>query len=253
MLPKTYHPNTHQPLTWNYLLCMNTYAIASDYDGTIADAGRVAPSTLQALRRFRQAGHKLLLVTGREIDDLKSVFAAHDVFHLIVAENGALLYDPATAVETFLVEPPDAILIDELQRQHIGPLYIGRVIVGTLEKHRQSIQNLIDQRQLDLELILNKEAVMILPKGVNKAFGLRVALKKLHLDAAYVAGVGDAENDEDLLASCGFAVAVANALPALKQQADWVTKGSSGAGVSELIDRILQHGIQAPNTWRKAQ
>ncbi len=232
---------------------MKIFAIASDYDGTIADRGRVAPATLEALRRFRQAGHRLLLVTGREVDDLKSLFPEYAVFDLIVGENGALLYDTATDAETLLAEAPPASLIDALRRHEMGPLYIGRVLIATLAEHRNAIETVIAGQQLELRLILNKEAVMILPKGVDKASGLRTALERLDLQAANTAGVGDAENDEDLLAACGFAVAVQNALPALKGKADWVTEGDSGVGVAELIEQILKEGLQAPKSWRKAQ
>jgi hypothetical protein len=54
-----------------------------------------------------------------------------------------------------------------------------------------------------------------------------------------VAGVGDAENDHAFLSRCECAVAVANALPTLKERADLVTEGARGAGVAELIDRLI--------------
>jgi hypothetical protein len=59
------------------------------------------------------------------------------------------------------------------------------------------------------------------------------------VDPDPVAGSGDAENDEHLLATCGYGVAVANALPALKAKADWVTSGGRGAGGQELIHHLL--------------
>ena len=52
-------------------------------------------------------------------------------------------------------------------------------------------------------------------------------------------GVGDAENDDAFLARTGFAVAVANAVPALAARADLVTTVPDGAGVRELIDGSL--------------
>ena len=52
-------------------------------------------------------------------------------------------------------------------------------------------------------------------------------------------GIGDAENDHDLLSLCGCAVAVANAIPALKKRADVVTGGSYGAGVLEVIHGLI--------------
>ncbi|WP_242040654.1 HAD-IIB family hydrolase [Coleofasciculus sp. FACHB-1120] len=92
---------------------------------------------------------------------------------------------------------------------------------------------------LDLQVILNKDAVMVMPSGINKASGLSVALSELGLSPHNTVGVGDAENDRALLNLCECGVAVANALPMLKEVADFVTKGDRGAGVIELIDQML--------------
>ena len=80
---------------------------------------------------------------------------------------------------------------------------------------------------------------MVLPSGVNKATGLAALLKEAGVSADEVVGVGDAENDHAFLECCGMGVAVANALPMLKERADFVTKGARGDGVAELIDIIL--------------
>ena len=80
---------------------------------------------------------------------------------------------------------------------------------------------------------------MILPSGVNKATGLRAALDELGLSRHNTVGVGDAENDHAFLSTCGCAVAVAGALPALREKADLVTQGDAGAGVEELCARLL--------------
>ena len=45
---------------------------------------------------------------------------------------------------------------------------------------------------------------MVLPSGVNKATGLKKALKQMNLDAKNVVAVGDAENDLAFLAACGL-------------------------------------------------
>ena len=80
---------------------------------------------------------------------------------------------------------------------------------------------------------------MILPPGVDKASGLAVALDELGIPPERVVAVGDAENDHALLKACGFGVAVANALPALRERADYVTGGERGAGVAELIGMLV--------------
>ena len=98
---------------------------------------------------------------------------------------------------------------------------------------------MIDELDLDLQLTFNKGAVMILPRGVDKATGLRAALRQLSVDPSQVAGIGDAENDEAFLKICGYSVAVANALPSIRQTVDYVTKASHGDGAAELIEQLL--------------
>jgi hydroxymethylpyrimidine pyrophosphatase-like HAD family hydrolase len=92
---------------------------------------------------------------------------------------------------------------------------------------------------LNHQVIFNKESVMVLPAGVNKATGLLAALDELGLSPDHVVGVGDAENDLVFLSRCGCGVAVANALPMLKREADFVTTSEAGQGVVELIDELL--------------
>src|SRR5829696_7465795 len=52
---------------------MTIRTLATDYDGTIATHGTVDPDTLHALRRLRDGGGTLILVTGRELPQLKPV------------------------------------------------------------------------------------------------------------------------------------------------------------------------------------
>ena len=107
---------------------------------------------------------------------------------------------------------------------------------------KTTVLEVIRDHGLELQVIFNKGAVMVLPSGVNKATGLSAALAELGLSPHNAVGVGDAENDHAFLKLCECAVAVANALPSLKEQADLVTRGDHGAGVVELIDRMLADG-----------
>lgn len=213
--------------------------LASDYDGTIAEKGIVASDTIAALRRFRDAGGTLALVTGREVQDLQSIFPELQVFHWIVAENGAVLHETATKQESLLAEPPPQAFINALTAQGVSPLYVGQVIVATYDSHLPKINDLISQMDLKLEISLNKGAVMILPTGCDKATGLRALLERTGIAVGESVGVGDAENDIPLLEAAGLGVALANALPSLKKKADLVMSKPAGAGVAELIDRLL--------------
>jgi phosphoglycolate phosphatase (TIGR01487 family) len=218
---------------------MKWRALAMDYDGTLATKGRVDEPTLAGLRRLKEAGAHALLVTGRELCDFPGVEMDLSIFDVVVAENGGVLFFPQTNETRLLGAAPKKEFVDELHRCGVAPISVGICIVATWEPYEAVVLQTIKDAGLELSVIFNKGAVMILPTGVNKASGLAAALETLHLNAADVVGVGDAENDHAFLKASGFGVAVANALPALKDRADYVTQGGHGAGVVELIDAML--------------
>ena len=224
------------PVRWTlYFL-----ALATDYDGTLATNDLVAEQTCGALRRFKDSGRRLVLVTGRELPELKRVFPEIALFDRVVAENGALIYDPATGQERLLAPPVPPEFARRLRERIIAPVSCGRVIVSTWEPHQAAVLDLIRELGLELQIVFNKGAVMIMPPGVNKASGFLSALKELDLAPQNVVAVGDAENDHTFLSACGFAAAVANALPIVKSEVDLVLKGDHGSGVVELIDTLIR-------------
>jgi hydroxymethylpyrimidine pyrophosphatase-like HAD family hydrolase len=231
---------------------MRYLALCCDYDGTIAHHGLVDEPTIAALERLVASGRRLVLVTGRELDDLQRVLPRLDLFERVVAENGALLYTPATREEQPLAEPPSRALVQLLRERKVEPLSVGRCIVATWEPHDSAVLQAIHELGLELQVIFNKGAVMVLPSGVNKASGLRAALDAMGLSPHNAIGVGDAENDHAFLHCCECAVAVANALPSVKDRADIVTTRDHGAGVAELIDELLADDLarRAPRLAR---
>jgi hydroxymethylpyrimidine pyrophosphatase-like HAD family hydrolase len=224
---------------------MRCRALATDYDGTLATDGGVDEETVAALRRLLASGRWLVLVTGRQLDELLGIFPHVELFERVVAENGAVLYHPGTHQETLLGQRPPAMFVAALQRRGVERISVGRVIVATWGNYETTVRETIHELGLELEVILNKDAVMVLPRGVNKSTGLRAALSELGLSPVSVVGVGDAENDVDFLRLCGWSVAVANALPLVKERVDFVTRADHGTGVVELIDRLVAHDLSA--------
>ena len=223
---------------------MRYQALATDYDGTIAHNGRVDEQTVQALKDLLATGRRLIMVTGRELPDLLEVFPEIDLFEWVVAENGALLYKPSTKEERPLADPPSAEFLAALQSNGVERVSVGRVIVATWEPFENIVLDSIRDLGLEYQVIFNKGAVMVLPAGVNKASGLTAALKEMGLSPHNVVGVGDAENDHAFLKLCEFSTAVANALPAVKETADFVAQADHGAGVSQLIAAMIEDDLQ---------
>jgi HAD superfamily hydrolase (TIGR01484 family) len=223
---------------------MHYLILATDYDGTLASGGKVSDVTLEALKRLQKSGRKLILVTGRQLDDLCQVFPEVNIFDCVVVENGAVLYFPSTREEFLLGSLPPESFVEALRSRNIDPLSVGNVIVATWEPHEAEVLNVIRELGLDLQVIFNKGAVMVLPAGVNKASGLDEALSRMGLSTHNTVAIGDAENDLAFLKPCEFSVAVDNALLSVKSEVDWVTQASRGDGVIELIDRLLTEDLE---------
>ena len=189
-------------------------------------------------------GRRLLLVTGRELDDLSSVFAETELFDRLVVENGAVLHRPSTGETRVLAAAPPPQFVAELARRGVAPLSAGASIVATWHPNERTVLDVIRELGLELQVTFNKGAVMVLPAGVNKASGLAAALEELGLSAHNAVAIGDAENDHALLEMVECSAAVANAVPMLKAKADIVTRGERGAGVEELIDRLIDNDLR---------
>jgi hydroxymethylpyrimidine pyrophosphatase-like HAD family hydrolase len=215
---------------------MIVHVLAVDYDGTIAAHGRLEPATARALARVRESGRKLILVTGRLLPDLRSVCPdAELIFDGIVAENGALVHFPGRRDTRLLGDAPEPSLVDALTR--LGVRFdLGASILATDEAFAERALTAIREAGVERSLVFNKGSLMLLPGGITKGTGLLAALAAMELSPHNVVAVGDAENDHAFLSLAECAVAVADAIPALKERADHVTRARDGQGIIELIE-----------------
>ena len=224
---------------------MKASALAADFDGTLAHAGVVDAATHDALLRLRSIGVRLIMVTGRRVDSVTAAFPDIPVFDRVVAENGALVHDPATRRSRSVAPSPDPRLVAALVARNVNPLNVGESIVATREPMDVVVREVLAELGLRMHIVYNKGAVMILPDSVDKSTGLGEALRDLGLAAEEVVGVGDAENDEPFLRACGRSAAVANALPSIKAIADVSLEAAQGNGVVELIRRLWPEAFRA--------
>jgi len=228
-------------------------ALATDYDGTLAHDSHVDGETLLALQQLKESGRRIILVTGREMPELESVFPEFAICDAIVAENGGLIVWPAENQQEVLGEPVPEAFLREASLREVKPFSVGKVVFATWRPHETVVLQIIQDLGLECQIIFNKRAVMVLPSGMNKATGLAHVLKRLEISPENVVGVGDAENDHAFLDSCAIAAAVENALPALKEHCDLVLSKDHGAGVVELIERMLSDDLQSLGPRRPRQ
>jgi hypothetical protein len=213
--------------------------LAFDYDETLATDGVIRPATAEALAAAKAAGWKLALVTGRPHEELLGLCPHAPLFDLIVDENGGVLHLASTGRTEELSARPDPRLRQELTRRNI-PFVHGPIVTITRRQQEQETMVVIRDLGLDLDTFCNRYAIMIVPRGTCKAGGFRTGLAQLGVGANEAIAVGDDQNDLDFLRVAGLRVAVANAIDAVKTEADLVTDLPNGEGIAQFIyERVL--------------
>ncbi len=218
---------------------MRYLALACDYDGTLASNERLSGAVITALQRLRSTGRRCILATGRTLEDLKRSCPELELFSAVVLENGAVVYWPATRELVELCQPVPPALTEHLKRQGVTPLTVGRRILATWRPREEQVLRGISELNLELQIVFNRQAVMVLPSGVNKATGLGWALGRLGLSFHEVVGMGSGDNDHSFLQACECSVAVASAVGSLRAAVDFTTRSAAEAGAVELIDELI--------------
>jgi len=220
-------------------------AVAFDLDGTLTSGERIATEVLTAIDDTRR-DHAVLLVTGRVKADLERVFPGLiEHFSAVVTENGAVLTTRTPdGWETRLLREPVDVAIDKMLADRSISTSRGDVLTAVDGRDAGVAADVISDLGLDSQVIHNRGRAMILPAGVTKGSGLRAGLQALGLGEHSAIAVGDAENDLSLLHAAEVGVAVADAVPSLKDHADLVLDLPDGKGVVDLLAGPLLTGRQ---------
>jgi hydroxymethylpyrimidine pyrophosphatase-like HAD family hydrolase len=218
---------------------MKFSALALDYDGTIAVDGVLDTAVRQAIAEARERGIAVILVTGRQLADLRRVAGDLRCFDVVVGENGAVLDFSLSGRHVVIGHPPSPAFLDALSQRSV-PFTVGEVVVETDASQAGTVLDALRQLEQPLMLAFNRGRLMVIPQAVAKSTGLRQALLALRVSIHNTVGIGDAENDHDLLDACEVGVAVGWGSPVLRTVADEVIEGTGPSAVAEYIRRLAR-------------
>jgi hypothetical protein len=216
---------------------MKLSAFVLDYDGTIAEEGVLNPAVRTAISDVRRRGIVVVLATGRQVADLRRVAGDLACFDAVVAENGTILHFPASGQHTVLGHAPSALFLDALRHRGVK-VSAGECVVEAEATAAPVILDVLRTLELPLALLFNRGRLMALPVAHAKSTGLRQALRALRISVHNTVGIGDAENDHDLLDACEVGAAVEWGSAALKSVADEVVPGRGPGAVADYIIRV---------------
>jgi hypothetical protein len=209
------------------------HAVAIDFDGTLTMGGRPEAETIAVLDEARAAGRRIIIVTGRILAELLEVFPdAGEHVDAIIAENGAVLAHGGR--QRMLAAPVPGELAAALEARGVA-VRRGQVLLACSGSDDAVVLGEVRRLGLECQLIRNRGEMMVLPAGVSKGTGLASGLSDLGISPHSVAAIGDAENDHSLLLAAELGVAVGNAVPALKADADVVLAERDGQGVTAFL------------------
>ncbi len=215
---------------------MRLRVIATDYDGTIAIDGVLDPAVRTAIANARKRGVLVVIVTGRILSELRHVAGCLDFVDGVVAENGAVVALP-NGHSTLLGASPPLALIEKLTERGID-FKVGRCVVEMDAEFANVAIELIRKLELPLSITFNRGRMMLLPGSISKSGGLRALLDTLGVSVHNAVGIGDAENDHELLSCCEHGVAVSWGSSRLKSAAGHVIEGDGPSAVARYIERI---------------
>ncbi len=215
---------------------MRLRVIATDYDGTIARDGVLSHSVRQAIGDARSRGVLVVIVTGRILSELRNVAGCLDFVDGVVAENGAVIALP-NGHTTVLGRTPPMSLLSRLTERGID-FKVGRCVVEMEAEFADVAISLIRELELPLSITFNRGRMMLLPPSISKSGGLRELLDALGASVHNAIGIGDAENDHELLGICEHGVAVSWGSSRLKEMANDVIEGDGPEAVGRYIDEV---------------
>lgn len=226
-----------------YIGVSDVKGIITDLDRTITDKPpkrEFDPKDFDAglLKELKNLKVDLFLATGRNIHYVRKLCEKFDIWKCVIAENGAVLYFPKTK-KTITINTSYMTKAKRVIRElNLPGATTGKVITSNRFKDLPKIKKKLGELADNVKFIRNVNEIMVVPSGVDKGLGLRIAMRYLNIDTDKTIVIGDGENDVDMFLNPGFKIALANANEKLKKLANQVTEMPSAEGVREIIRKL---------------
>ncbi len=246
---------------------MKYKALIMDLDDTTVLHGREnIPSerVTDAIKKAKDVLH-VCVATARTLKDSLRIINHLSISSPCICTNGTQIYDPVTKkVVHEVILPSDvisplmdmcrkyqleAIVYDGLKdsvydgtqsHDKILTIYIPEVPIEKIDKFVKTFS--IDPRIHVQKLNAWNKSYMsldIASSGASKLHGIVHVAEILGIKTEEIIGVGDGYNDFPLLMACGLKIAMGNAVPELKEIADFIAPTVYDDGVATIIEKFI--------------
>ncbi|MGG3927900.1 Cof-type HAD-IIB family hydrolase [Metabacillus fastidiosus] len=253
---------------------MNEKVIFFDIDGTILNhQNKIPESTKEAVERLKEEGHHVAIATGRAPFMFKDIREELGIDSFVSYNGQYVVFEGQPIYENPLVTTTIESLLPDADEAEHPLIFMGDgKMMSTVAEHpyiKESLQSLgftppaVDREFFrnhpiyqillfckdrqeeqykcydDLQFIRWHEfSVDIIPAGGSKAEGIKRLIERLKINREDVYAFGDGPNDYEMISYVGTGVAMGNAVPKLKELADFVTKPVDEDGILYGLEQL---------------
>ena len=250
----------------------DTKIVFVDIDGTILShsKGRVPDSTERAIKKLQEKGIKVVIASGRDINEINKLPLDHIKFDGYLTLNGNICLDEnkkmfagneidpgevEVLVSIFKAGKIPFVLIGA-EKRYIN--YVDDVVIQTQEtthgtipdigqysgekiyqclafvdaKTRKKLDDLLDNCRITA---WHETGIDIIADTGGKGAGIQKFLDKEGLSRAETMAFGDGENDKSMIKFVAIGVAMGNACEELKKEATYITEHIDDDGLAKAL------------------
>ena len=251
-----------------------------DIDNTLLDHRTLSipASALQAILRLKQAGHTIVVATGRSFGHARPFIEQVDPDYVITQNGARILHGNREVLSIPLRREALIALFDWMHAQGhpfganqgdkgylsdaipcaVGPLqsvdmpyqsddrfYLHQPVHQAWLFFDESLDSTmvpaILDRFPDFELVRwHKTGVDVMPRGINKWTGCQWVLQQTGFTPAQAIAFGDGLNDIQMLQGVGLGIAMDNGHPELKAVADHVAPALHLDGIEAMLSQLAK-------------
>ena len=191
------------------------------------DTGAIIEKTLMPLEAIHEL-YQLATTLNMPFD----VLSDEVVMPLPSAPNYPSIYSSLNKLLTF-----ESYKLEELTPNRIYNKVVVAIDEAYLNERIKEIPASFYER---FEIIKTRNNLLeFMPKGITKAYGISLLAKDLGIRAEEIMTLGDEENDLPMIEYAGLGVAMANAIPLVKEAADVVTDTNDQDGVAKAVEKYI--------------
>ncbi len=246
-----------------------------DLDGTLLqDDKTVAKDSLQAIATLAANGSLPVVATGRNRFEVADILAQTNIDTVVAANGSEVVFRGQTQQQVvlptelvaaftafaaahhdpvgwynangFALSAENADTKENYQllhlNAHVEPDWYQHHPVNFMFVFDRGNEGLFQQHfERDLSLVRNNvRGLDVMKRGVSKQTGLADLIKGAHLTGVPTYAFGDAANDLPMFDFVDHPIAMGNATPAVKAQAEYVTTSNMAHGIS---NGLMQYGL----------